>query len=220
MKSTIFDVMSQNADNEYIWSEIDLDTRIDKNALIATIIDKAKDARVRYMYISTFKFFTEQFFIRWKYQIGKLLDTLEFEYNPIWNKDGTIKEERGEERNREQKIEDTINETGKETNNRSYNSTDTGNEAPFNTDSYHTKTQDIVNGNEDSTINNTRDTDRDTATNENESTRELIVRTETGNIGITSTQELIREEQALYKDFNIYEWISELYLDDMFITVW
>lgn len=41
-----------------------------------------------------------------------------------------------------------------------------------------------------------------------------------GNIGVTTNQQMINEELAMLKAFNIYQFISNLFMDDFCILVW
>lgn len=208
---TLVDIMEGLEDKEYIWSDIALDARLSKDVLISLIIEECSTSIPLYQLPDILKYQTEQFFKMWEYQIGKLIDTQEFEYNPIWNKDGEIKEERHGERDKEQ----GYREEGSERSNSTINGTNVNDEAPFNTDNYHTKVRDTS----DSKRNDNSDYDRGSTTNENESNVEVVTRTERGNIGITSTQALITEERNLY-NFNVYEWIVQRYSEQLFLGVW
>jgi len=98
----------------------------------------------------------------------KLQATLELNYNPIWNKDGTI----------------TTETKGNYTD----NGTSTGSVKGFNSDSWaeHDRMQSNRNGNSGG----------------------QETRRETGNIGVTTTQQMIREERDI-SEFNIYGYISD-----------
>lgn len=41
-----------------------------------------------------------------------------------------------------------------------------------------------------------------------------------GNIGVTTNQQMINEELALMKSFNLYQFISNMFMDDFCIMVW
>lgn len=98
------------------------------------------------------------------YSWERLAKTLRFDYNPIWNKDGTITEhEEGE----------------------------TSSEAQEDVSAYNSSTFEP----------------RNKSTGGASSGRDLT-RTEQGNIGVTSTQQLIKEEREV-AEFNIYDRISE-----------
>lgn len=99
---------------------------------------------------------------------NKLYETTQYEYNPIWNKDGTFTETRNLA-------------TGA-------NSTSTGSVAAFNSSTFQNTTKQESNA-----------SGTDTGT---------IIRTEQGNIGVTSTQELIQRERDVVQ-FDIYKFIAD-----------
>lgn len=98
----------------------------------------------------------------------KLYETTQYEYNPIWNKDGTFTETRNLA-------------TGA-------NSTSTGSVAAFNSSTFQNETKQESNA-----------SGTDTGT---------IIRKEQGNIGVTSTQELIQRERDVVQ-FDIYKFIAD-----------
>lgn len=114
--------------------------------------------------------------LRWK----KLYETTQFDYNPIWNKDGTISE----------------TETRALTNSAETDTTGNGSNlhqvAGFNTDETATDYTD--------TTGSTGHMTGSGAEDEN-ITRS---RTESGNIGVTTTQQMIKEEREIW-DFNIID---------------
>lgn len=112
-----------------------------------------------------------------------LLETTQYEYNPIWNKDGTILET--ETRNLTATLDNTVD----------------GSVAAFNSSTLQPASQQVTDG-----------TSTDTGTVSK-------ARTEQGNIGITSTQQLINEEREVAQ-FNIYEVIVRDFMDKFLIMVY
>ncbi len=110
---------------------------------------------------------------------NELYKTTQYEYNPIWNKDGTIVE--------------------------SYND---------NAITNNTGTRQTTGYNDNTFV----DRDRDSA-NGNANTNGTRTRTEQGNIGITSTQQLIREQREVV-DFNIIELIVSDFRKYYCLMVW
>ena len=142
-------------------------------------------------------------------QIGwnKLYQTMVVEYNPIWNVDAdvtdteTISGSRGIQRNGSDN--ETVNLTDAET----VNLTDTKAVQGFNSSSWanaekidHTGT-DTINHTGTDNIAHTENIDED-----NESIREYTQR-RTGNIGVTTTQQMIEQEREVAL-FNMVEHIS------------
>jgi len=118
----------------------------------------------------------------------KLYESTQFEYNPIWNKDGTITETR------------ELDKTDTETRNlaSSANTTTTGRVAGYNSNTLQTQDQAEAHG---------TGTDTGTVTDVTDH-NETITRTETGNIGVTSTQSLIKEQRDVVQ-FDIYKYIVQ-----------
>jgi hypothetical protein len=100
-----------------------------------------------------------------------MLETTQYEYNPIWNKDGTITET--ETRNLAGSGDTTIDNSVA-----AFNSTDLQPQAKAVTSAETTDTGTISRS-----------------------------RSEQGNIGLTSTQQLIKEERDI-AEFNIYSYIA------------
>lgn len=137
---------------------------------------------------------------------NKLYNTTILDYNPIWNKDGTITESETIGRKH------SDNESGEETTNNSQTatSTTTTNEKDY-VFGYNSEVK-AQSGEVDTTENNTgtvtgtgttnRSADRSGTDDED---REYT-RRETGNIGITTTQKMIREEREVDK-FNLMDYI-------------
>ena len=130
------------------------------------------------------KNWTDKEFTIWE----ELQKTREYEYNPIWNKDGTIKE--------------TINRDG--SGSRTGNYTGSGESENihsvkgFNSDAWS-------------------EADKDNATAENKNTEKIetkenedqtLERIEQGNIGVTTTQKMIQEQRDIVV-FNTIEYIKE-----------
>lgn len=110
----------------------------------------------------------------------KLWQTAIFKYNPIWNKDGSYTETR-KGRN-----------SGKGST--TYGRTDTNNVTGFDTNNFSPNTQNIAGGQDSSESGGEYE--------------ETLKRIETGNIGVTMTQEMIRQERDI-DAFNIYSYIIE-----------
>lgn len=113
----------------------------------------------------------------WKWQ--KMLETMQFEYNPIWNKDGTITETNSGTNTGTIQAEHQV--------------------SGYNVNTYSPESKNITTPN--------------TAWGETRS------RTEQGNIGLTSTQELIRQEREV-SDFSIYKIITRDFKEEFCLLVY
>jgi len=118
----------------------------------------------------------------------KLLATTQFEYNPIWNKDGVITEERTHSHSdtEERDLASAAETTG------------TGQVSAYNSSAFQNANKSVTEG-----------TGSDTGTIEHSaSDHDTYERTEKGNIGITTTQQMIKEEREV-SQFDIYKYITE-----------
>lgn len=166
----------------------------------------------------------------------KLYETTVFDYNPIWNKDGTVTEtesiSREGQTNNVRTTEGSRNGTtssseAEETQNSDVKTNESGStetltvagfdESTFQnrektvTDSSGTDS-DVASGSRETSGSGTtsdsyNDTGVDSGSHNDDETREYS-RTEQGNIGVTSTQQLIREEREVDL-FNIYDEIIQ-----------
>jgi len=136
------------------------------------------------------------------YAWEKLYATTKFDYNPIWNKDGTVTET------------ETRDLTGKDTETRDLSSVST---STAHTDTHdHGDTYGYNSSNKSPVDDRTGETDStgtgsgtDRGTVDNDrAENETITRSriEQGNIGIVTTQAMIREERDI-ADFDIYDYI-------------
>lgn len=112
----------------------------------------------------------------------KLWQSTIYKYNPIWNKDGSYTETR----------------SGNNSGNGSttYGRTDTENVTGYDTNYFSPNSQNVAGG-----------TDRSTSGG---SYSETLTRKETGNIGVTTTQQMLKEEREAAL-FNIYDHIIEAF---------
>ena len=149
----------------------------------------------------------------------KLQETTQFEYNPIWNKDGTVKEKETRNLTETRDLTDTHNLTAT----RNLHSTDTGTvtnqRSAYNASTFQNQEQDTRNlaGSDTGTVTDTG-TLKDTGTVNDAGTisRERI---EQGNIGVTTTQQMIKEEREV-DQFNMYDYIVRSFKERFCIMVY
>lgn len=120
----------------------------------------------------------------------KLYNTTNLEYNPIWNKDGTVTETRNLAR--------SDNESRNLAN--SAQTDAVGQVSAFNSNAWQNADHQTMSGSgtDTGTVNRSG---TDTGT---------VTRRETGNIGVTTTQQMIREERDI-STFNIYDYIVKAF---------
>lgn len=125
-----------------------------------------------------------------------LYDTTQYEYNPIWNKDGTYTETETRDLTYETDGTETRDLRG------SLDATDNAKTSAYNSDTMEPTDQLIRD--QDTTEGGTVDIDQ---TNKDSGTITRI-REEHGNIGVTTTQQMIREEREI-ADFSLYQLIID-----------
>lgn len=121
-----------------------------------------------------------------------LYATMLYKYNPIWNKDGSYTETR------------TLSRTDNGTASTSGSSAVDGdlkhNVTGYDTNSYAPNTQELTDNS--ATFSNAGET------SDSRAETESFTHTEAGNIGVTTTQQMIREQREIV-EFNIYEQITQ-----------
>lgn len=153
--------------DESIFDDLTVPSGMDKAELIETILFQNAELELLYSDPATMKLAIKGWSASSQYTWNALQESLEFDYNPIWNKDGTITE--------------TESVTGESSG---------SNELK-------------VSAYNDSTYQPREKTD---ANNDSTSSR-TYTRVEQGNIGVTSTMQLINEQRETVK-FNIYDQVS------------
>ena len=125
-----------------------------------------------------------------------LFETTQYEYNPIWNKDGSYTET--ETRN----LKTTDNGTQTRDLTGTAKSTVTGDRTAFNADTYQPVDRGISDGSSTDKGNIKSDSEK------NDTGTVTRVRIEQGNIGVTTTQQMIREEREI-ADWSLYQVIID-----------
>lgn len=129
-----------------------------------------------------------------------IYNTLLYKYNPIWNKDGTIKEEH----------DLTITDDYTVTNLKTEHDGNVAQEVTgYDSTTYSPNTRQVVDT-EDVQNGATKNTHTDKGT---------ITRTEGGNIGVTMTQEMIRQQREVV-EFNLYDYILQDFKAQFCLAVW
>lgn len=129
-----------------------------------------------------------------------IYNTLLYKYNPIWNKDGTIKEEH----------DLTIKDNYTVTNLKTEHDGNVAQEVTgYDTNTYSPNTRQVV---------DTADT-QNGATENIHTDKGTITRTEGGNIGVTMTQEMIRQQREVV-EFNLYDYIMHDFKAQFCVAVW
>ena len=157
---------------------------------------------------------------------SELYASTQYEYNPIWNVDGTVVEERDlagtdyrtDDHTTERTHDDSMERTHDDTMERTHDDTLTTDNDVYGYNSATAAPESKVTADHDGTITDTHTgtitdahtgtiTDTDTGTINHDTTDTgSITTTRTGNIGVTSTQSLIKEQRDVVQ-FNIMDYI-------------
>lgn len=184
----------------------------------------------------TFKAATTHWFLTHQWNIQHLYNLLLAEYNPIHNydRDETITIDVGENGGRgyNSEVTSTGETSGDSTRTPNLtNKDDTTvkrNVSAFDSAEYQPRDEDVTDAtrtergtdnieSHDETSNNTAtDYQEQTVNNRNEN----HVNHMEGNIGITTTQQMMQEEIALMKGFNLYDTVASMFEDDMMVLVY
>ena len=189
-------MQSQNDD---LFSKINLPVGIDKDTLIDNILLRAGEFEVVYSNpffyqnaIGVWSAKHERTFERW-------IDALSIEYNPVENYD----------RMEEWEDKSNGNSTGETNGNTSLNSINENKVSAFDSDLYQPDSynSNISNGNDNS------------STKTNSSNNSKHVGRVHGNIGVTTTQQMLQSELSL-AEWNVYEHITDLFIEEFCIAIY
>lgn len=158
-----------------------------------------------------------------QYKWAKLLATENLEYNPIWNKDGTIKETETKFGTGTAQSQEKSSTSGSDsqTVTGTRDSTDELKVSAFDSSTYNNREQRTLDedtstaASSEGTANSSR---TGTSVSQNEEGR-TYERTEQGNIGVTTTQQMIKEEREV-SDFSIYDVIVQDFKERFCVIVY
>lgn len=173
--------------NKNIFQDMALPAEVDREVVTWQILEDCGELEILY----TDPDYMQQSIQQWSMAMlpnwRKIVDALTAEYNPVWNKDGTI---------RETFTYGTIEQSG------SGNGSGTNNErdkvAGFNSDTTHEREE----RSSDSASTTTTQSRQEAHTDTTE-------RIEQGNIGVTESSAMVRHEVELRAEYNIYQIIAD-----------
>lgn len=196
---------------EEVFKDIDINEKLDKDTLINSIMDVCGMNEPIYPEIEILQIKVQYFFKKHKEQFDKLvyLYSLKYDkdYNPIWNKDGTKTHIETTERSKDNTVDNLhnslINDNGEDINQVSaYDSNGFSNDSKTtNTNKRNESVNDKTNG------------------KEKENIKLTIEDIEKGNIGVTTTADMINQEIDLQSKFNVYEVIARMFFDELCLHV-
>lgn len=176
---------------------------LNKDTLIANIILTCAELSLVYPDPDTIRdavrLWTNVNFQKW----AELYSTMLYKYNPIWNKDGSYTDERQLSR----ADTGTANSSGTSNVNGDLRHNVTG----YDTNAYSPNTQE--------TTQNSSGYTSQGATADNRAETEKTVHTEQGNIGVTTTQQMIIEQRNIV-EFNLYDYITQDFKKNFCVMVY
>lgn len=212
-----------------IFNDITLPTGLDKSVLINRIMWRCHEFSVghtdpEFMHFEIINFFKVHY-----REFEKMVELSELEYNPIenydrqetWRDDGTFQTNTSMSSEGETTTSNTNRTTNLKTD---VDTTNTNTVAAFNSSSYEPHDKSVTSGS-----NTTNGTITDTGTgthedsttgNENGTNANVHSGRVHGNIGVTTTQQMIQSSLELEPMLNIYNYISDLFADEMVIQVY
>lgn len=175
--------------NDHLFDDMYIPESLDRDTVVASIIMETEGLEALYVDVPFMMNAIKYWSITMRHKWDKLVASMNFEYNPIWNKDGVRMHT--EEENKSSERDETVADSTASTSNNFG--------AGFNT------TSGLTNRERDTVQNSGQvKTDDDLK----ESTKRESKDVEQGNIGVTSTQQLIKEEREV-ADINIYSIIAK-----------
>lgn len=182
-------------EKETLFKNVSFPKEIDKDIAIDTIVFDNWDLSLYTTDYNLLKLQIENFF-KLKFSIyEKIVEALELEYNPLHNYD------RYEDKN-----EDTTHSI-KNTDSNSNNSTSVDETSAFNSTTYQPKDKNTY-------TYNANDTRNEEGNNKYVTSNHLY-----GNIGVTTSQQMLESEMELRQKYNIYEIISNDFRDKFCLSI-
>lgn len=201
-----------NYTNGAVWDELILPEGIDREVLIGNILLECAELEVIYpdpdIMTSAIGLWSAAELDSWR----KLHATTTLDYNPIWNKDGTVTE--SEVNHRLHKELGSDDEEFRSEGSSSRGQYDTG-DVTTKVSAYDAgtfqdreKNSTTANSTEHVIADNVNKTERDVDRDNMDSDDRYYERRETGNIGVTTTQQMIKEEREV-DQFHIDDYIVQ-----------
>lgn len=227
----MYAMLNDSDDLTLMLQDYTLDSRLNRDVMNKVIIRDLGAMRPFVNDTTVFKFSLENFFKKWNYNIGKLIDTMYYEYNPIYNKDlqRTLNESenRGLTETEQRASTADIDNTDTYTTNTDVAESGTVEDtvSAYDSSSYQPKNKTVSASTTDNDVSHSGTTtsditsDVDTSHDLSEDTTHGLGEHIVGKDGDTSYQELIEQERELAQ-FNIFEWITKQMRKELFLLVY
>lgn len=203
--------IKNNSDNPMeMLKQGEFDSRIDMDILTGKIVQVCGAMTPVYNTTESYTYFHKLFFKTWGVQIKKLFDTMDYEYEPLENY------RRVEDLKSDTSENTSGNENGNDSSSsNSQNSSTVENKtSAYNESLYQPESQETEQGNSSGSTNgqNHKDYTREKKSGVKEDN------TIRGLNGLFTTQQLIKQEREI-AEFNVYQWIVNKYMEELFICV-
>ena len=179
-----------------LFQGLQLPEGLNKDAVVNEILLQCAELEILYQNINTMKLAITTWSIANMYTWQKLYDTMVVEYDPIWNVDANVTETITGSENRD------IDRTGSGSNNESINLTDTEAVKGFNSDTWADSHKNTRGGTDNTSLSSSE------VINDDVSRTETRTERRTGNIGVTTTQQMLEQERQI-AEFNIINYIAQ-----------
>ena len=218
-------------DNIDMFSELNLPEGIDKDTLVADILQKSGDFEVQYpdtdYMINSIKYWST----KWYWTFDKWVKAINIKYDPLYNYDRTEQwsdensHSDGHTKSGSNSFTDTGSTSGSQTEDTSGSSTITNDKSAFDSSTYQPYEQTTTENEDSTTVENETSsslshsgTDSETLSASGEYTTTHSGRM-FGNIGITSSQDMLTQEiNVAY--FNLYDRISDIFISEYCIPIY
>lgn len=216
---TMYAMMNDSEDMELMLQDYALDNRLDRNVLNKVIIRELGTMRPFSTDTNIFKFMLDNFFDKWNYNIGKLIDTMYYEYDPIGNKKLNRRLDETEHRESTADIDNTDTYTTNTDQDITENNTSENTVSAYDSPTYQPKEKTVTNNTSrtDNDVEHSGETTSDISSDVD--TEHGLSETINGKDGDESYQSLIEQERELAQ-FNIYEWILKQMRKELFLLVY
>lgn len=223
--------IKNNSDNPMeMLKQGEFDSRIDMDILTGKIVQVCGAMTPVYNTTESYTYFHKLFFKTWGVQIKKLFDTMDYEYEPLENY-RRIEDMKHTDSNKKTETEGITGESNSSdkatssTSNSNNNSstiedkTSAFNESAYQPDKQSTNTGNVT-GKEDRTdeSNGTSKNKTDRSKTEERNNSAKDDNTIRGLNGLFTTQQLIKQEREI-AEFNVYQWIVNKYMEELFICI-
>lgn len=203
--------IKNNSDNPMeMLKQGEFDSRIDMDILTGKIVQVCGAMTPVYNTTESYTYFHKLFFKTWSVQIKKLFDTMDYEYEPLENY------RRVEDLKSDTSENTSGNENGNDSSssNSQNSSTIENKTSAYNESLYQPESQETEQGNSSGSTNgqNHKDYTREKKSGIKEDN------TIRGLNGLFTTQQLIKQEREI-AEFNVYQWIVNKYMEELFICV-